>query len=846
MMRSLLLALLVFFLPCGAAAVGEAGGCLVGVDCALGAVAGHGDGSNCAAGEIPLGVDGDGNVQGCYEPTEADIADLVHTVEVNDLETIWQDVLEGEIAIGAAGDDAATYVTPSGDVTIGTSGVTTIGADKVLESMLKVTGAAAGDEECLTYETTVGDFEWHSCVKSEINDLSATGGTLTEFGALFIGQSPFVADAKVPTGDVTIDTAGVTTIGADKVLESMLKAVDAAADEECLTYETTTGDFEWETCKELPDAMAVVMEDCTDSPVAGTHCYETIGAALTALGEDAETRLIEVYPKSGDEGAPLHPTAYDEDVDCTPAAGHTIIRGVSFDSSADGGKDGDARPRGSPRIYGVADAGDAAAVTLDHCSLENFTIISSSDTGESGLTIAAADVDHVGVRNVHVEPYVCISSPTCLISNDPVIVSNQHIIDVLHYDGNVQFDNVSVTGIAVDVLGIGNDMALVYIDAGGAVAAGSSFTWDGGFVRLSVDDGGVSGSEPAAIQVTETPAKAMIRNIGIACEDTSTCFEINDEGVDIELSGITMLPALFDNNHGKLFDFKDEDSLNEDTAIIRLSDFRNLLVDSRLEVAGRWDDVLVTPIDYADVAFVSSENVLGRIDFTSYSLNVAGTGAQNCYLGWGRTVTFIAAGAAPMLTCQPETGTPGQPSSDWAEVSYHAKRVHIPPNVWVDGTECQSAGILAMGDTGTVKNTDTIVCTDSDDGKIQLSAWAPDTWRGSDSPDLVLGIDAICNLVDCNANLAYKVKAKCVGLSQLVDDTWGSLTSTTSMTFSSDTNERRYAETTGITPYCPGACNGRDRCWVQIETNESVSSGSLGNVYITGFYLEFQSLGEGW
>ncbi len=48
------------------------------------------------------------------------------------------------------------------------------------------------------------------------------------------------------TGDVTGATA--LTIGADKILESHLKAVDAAADEECLTYEATTGDFEWQTC----------------------------------------------------------------------------------------------------------------------------------------------------------------------------------------------------------------------------------------------------------------------------------------------------------------------------------------------------------------------------------------------------------------------------------------------------------------------------------------------------------------------------------------------------------------------------------------------------------------------
>ena len=52
------------------------------------------------------------------------------------------------------------------------------------------------------------------------------------------------------TGDVTGSGTGsfATTIGSDKVLESHLKAVNAATDEDCLTYESSVGDFEWEAC----------------------------------------------------------------------------------------------------------------------------------------------------------------------------------------------------------------------------------------------------------------------------------------------------------------------------------------------------------------------------------------------------------------------------------------------------------------------------------------------------------------------------------------------------------------------------------------------------------------------
>lgn len=47
------------------------------------------------------------------------------------------------------------------------------------------------------------------------------------------------------TGDVS-SSGLTTTIGADKITESMLKAVNGPTDEYILTYESTTGDFEWQ------------------------------------------------------------------------------------------------------------------------------------------------------------------------------------------------------------------------------------------------------------------------------------------------------------------------------------------------------------------------------------------------------------------------------------------------------------------------------------------------------------------------------------------------------------------------------------------------------------------------
>lgn len=87
------------------------------------------NGTNCSAGDAPRGVDASGNAENCTT------------------------YLTGNQTITLSGD-----VSGSGTTAI----TTTIGNDKILESMLKAVDTPT-DEECLTYEGTVGDFEWQSC-----------------------------------------------------------------------------------------------------------------------------------------------------------------------------------------------------------------------------------------------------------------------------------------------------------------------------------------------------------------------------------------------------------------------------------------------------------------------------------------------------------------------------------------------------------------------------------------------------------------------------------------------------------------------------------------------------------
>lgn len=78
-------------------------------------------------------------------------------------------------------------------------------------------------------------------VVSFINSSTAT------FGNILVGDGTGFNSVAM-AGDTTINSNGTVAIGADKVTEAMLKAVNGATDEYCLTYETTTGDFEWQSC----------------------------------------------------------------------------------------------------------------------------------------------------------------------------------------------------------------------------------------------------------------------------------------------------------------------------------------------------------------------------------------------------------------------------------------------------------------------------------------------------------------------------------------------------------------------------------------------------------------------
>lgn len=139
------------------------------------------------------------------------------------------------------GDNASNVaaVAVSGVIALASNGVTTFAYSSggltdnyIVEADLKAVDSAT-DEDILTYESTTGDFEWHS-----VGDLSAGIAADIAEGEL--------ADSTVVSADIKDGT----------VAEADLKVVDSPTDEDFLTYESTTGDFEWHSISDLSGLIA--------------------------------------------------------------------------------------------------------------------------------------------------------------------------------------------------------------------------------------------------------------------------------------------------------------------------------------------------------------------------------------------------------------------------------------------------------------------------------------------------------------------------------------------------------------------------------------------------------------
>lgn len=235
--------------------------------------------------------------------TESDISDLQSylTSEVdgsvtNELQTIVGDitstgtttltttigddkVLESHLkAVNSPTDEYfLTYESTTGDfewqtfayplhnpVTLGTANGLSLSTQEV--SLALASGSSTGalsQTDWTNFNNKADAFSSGNLTESTSSILTITGGTGSVIGSgtsIRVSQatgstSGYLSSAdwnafnnKVSNATHSGDVSGSTTltIGADKVLESHLKAVNSPTDEYYLTYEATTGDFEWQ------------------------------------------------------------------------------------------------------------------------------------------------------------------------------------------------------------------------------------------------------------------------------------------------------------------------------------------------------------------------------------------------------------------------------------------------------------------------------------------------------------------------------------------------------------------------------------------------------------------------
>lgn len=251
------------------------------------------NGANCSAGNSPLGVDASGAVESCFDVwTEAENTSAAYISNLSGFDTddltqgatnLYNQTHSGDVTgattLAIANDvvaftDIAYSITLAGNPALGAS-ESYFGANGIIfegstantsETLLTVTNPTA--DRTITFpdasitvagltSAMTGTFDGNNFGGGAIgtNEMlyGSSAGVLGEIAAGTSAQLLQANGSGVPgfvtmSGDATIAAGGALTIASDAIEESMLKAVDTAADEECLTYETTTGDFEWQDC----------------------------------------------------------------------------------------------------------------------------------------------------------------------------------------------------------------------------------------------------------------------------------------------------------------------------------------------------------------------------------------------------------------------------------------------------------------------------------------------------------------------------------------------------------------------------------------------------------------------
>jgi hypothetical protein len=173
-------------------------------------------------------------------------------------------------------------------------------------------------------------------------------------------------------------------------------------------------------------AYAVVAEDCTGM---GNRCYTVIATAISELETNYanSNRFIHIYPG-----------VYTEDLDCTPAAGYTILtgRGTLGKEELLSSKDDDtADSWGYPTIKGKGSTAATATITVDNCIVDALRVEPGSDSDDTAIRTAAANIGNFGTHIVN----SIITMPYLESMNE-----GQHLIEIVSTGGTLRITNTDI------------------------------------------------------------------------------------------------------------------------------------------------------------------------------------------------------------------------------------------------------------------------------------------------------------------------------------------------------------------------------------------------------------------
>ena len=226
------------------------------------------NGSNCSAGEIPLGVDAAGAVEGCYEPAEADISDLDHTATA---------ITDGLIVAADMAD------ADHGDVAWFSSVASVQGVDADSVALTTDTtgnyvSSATASQGLLLTGTEGASLGFVDCAANEIMKRNA-GDTGWECSADSTGGSP-TFDA-IATGT---NTAATMTVGSGAAIE-LEEGGEVEANEVVIFAQNETGAtiykcsavhiHDFDVPSVLPEIVVADSDDLTLMPATGIM-YETV------------------------------------------------------------------------------------------------------------------------------------------------------------------------------------------------------------------------------------------------------------------------------------------------------------------------------------------------------------------------------------------------------------------------------------------------------------------------------------------------------------------------------------------------------------------------------------------